>query len=204
MRTLPIARPRSGGFTLIEALIALSITAVLVAVAVPGIEPLLSQRRLLAATSDFVAALRAAQVEAIRRNRTVEVLFVAGPATAASVTTAAAVASGAAAGRMTRVVNPQGAADFVAGANPTGGPARVSIDAGGVRSIAFTPTGRPLDHTAAPGAALAAPIVVRFTDAPSMRRLCAVVSTGGSTRVCDPTRPAGEPQACPSSLPAPC
>ena len=195
---------RHAGVTLIESLVALAIVAVLSAMVVPGFEQTLAQRRVVAAASDYVQALRLAQVEAIRRNRTVEVLFTGVDPVAANVL-ATPVASGAACCRLVRVAAPLGAADHVAGHGSSGhAGARVAIDAGAVRSVAFTPTGRPLDYTGAAPRPLAAPLVVRFTDVSSARRLCAVLSTAGSARLCDPRQANGAPMACPASLPAPC
>ena len=193
------------GFTLVESMVVLAIVAIVAALAMPSFARLMAHRRVLAAASDYVQALRLAQVEAIRRNRTVEVLFTGTDPLPANVLAASAAPSGAACCRLVRAAGPRGAADYVAGSGRSDDAgARVDIDAGAVRSVAFTPTGRPLDYTGPAPQALAAALVVRFTDVPSARRLCAVLSAGGAARLCDPQRAAGAPMACPASLPASC
>lgn len=202
--TMRTPGPRAGGFTLIEAMIGLGIVAILGAMAVPSFARLLAERRVLAAASEYVGALRTAQVEAIRRNRTVEVLFTGSDAVPANTVTARAASSTTAANRLSRVIGPRGSGDYVGGYATGGAGQPVAIDAGAAQSIAFTPTGRPMDYTAPPGVPLSGPVTVRFTDRASSRRLCALLSTGGSTRICDPTLPAGDASACPATLPTPC
>lgn len=196
---------RAAGFTLIEAMIALAIMAILGAMAVPNFQRLLAERRVLAAASEYVGALRTAQAEAIRRNRTVEVLFTGSDPVPANTASARAVTSGAGGNRLVRAASKRDASDYVAGYGGGDTSAAVAIDAGTVTSIAFTSTGRPLDYTdASGGQPLTGPVTVRFTDALSSRRLCALLSPGGSVRICDPQRAATDPAGCPAALPRSC
>jgi general secretion pathway protein H len=56
---------RSGGFTLLEMLLALAIAAALTAVAVPNVTPLLNRAQLTAATRDIASGLRYARGQAL-------------------------------------------------------------------------------------------------------------------------------------------
>lgn len=192
------------GFTLIEALVVIAIGGIVTAFAVPSFQGFLGERRVFAAAADYAGSLRVAQAEAIRRNRSVEVLFTSTEAIPANTVSATAVSSTSGRNRVTRVVRPSGTGDWVQGSNAASGGPEVNVDAGAVRSIAFTPIGRPIDYTVPPGSPLAGLLMVRFTDAPTGRRVCTLLSTAGSVRVCDPTRPAGDAYACPSTLPEPC
>ena len=60
-------RPLRGGFTLIEALIAVTILAVMMALALPSFAALLRDVRIQAATNDLHTALFVARTEAVRR-----------------------------------------------------------------------------------------------------------------------------------------
>jgi len=61
----------SGGFTLVEMMVVITLVAVLSAIAVPAFRDLLLNQRLAASTSDFVAALSLARTEALKRSQTV-------------------------------------------------------------------------------------------------------------------------------------
>jgi type IV fimbrial biogenesis protein FimT len=59
------------GFTLVEALVVMSIIAILMAVAVPTFRDFTASRAVAAQVSDFAGALRLARTEAIKRGRPV-------------------------------------------------------------------------------------------------------------------------------------
>jgi type IV fimbrial biogenesis protein FimT len=195
---------RERGFTLVELMVAIAILSVLAGVAMPRLGELLAVRRIQSVAHNLAADYRTVQTEAIRRNRIVEVAFTNSVPIAANTVSAAPVTASAARNWIARVANPTGPGDFVAGRTLDGDLASVALTHGALRSVGFTPNGRPLDLSAGPAApvALAAPLVVRVTAPGTARLRCVSVSTGGSVRVCDPSRPAGTGAACEPFLPA--
>jgi type IV fimbrial biogenesis protein FimT len=69
----PARRRPAPGFTLIELAIVLAIVAILLRVATPGMSRTVAARALAAQSSEFMAALRFARAEAIRRGMPVTV-----------------------------------------------------------------------------------------------------------------------------------
>ena len=189
------------GFTLLEALIAMTIMAIVTALAVPSFSALLSERRVSSSAQAYAAALRKAQAEASARNRTVEVLFTAADPTPATVTTASAAAAASSRRWMVRQQAPTGVTDFIEGFSLADQMPTVSIEAAPT-AVGFTPLGRPVDLSAGAATPLAARMVVRFTDTATARRVCTYLTTGGAVRVCDPTKSSGHGSACQPQLAA--
>jgi len=195
--------PRSAarGFTFVELLVVVAILSVLLGVAMPQFGEILSARKVQTVANSLASAYKTAQAEAIRRNRTVEVVFTLATPLPANTVGAAPVTASAARHWITRTVNPASADDFVGGRSLTGDLANVSLTHAALRSVGFTPTGRPLDLSGPVPAGLAGPLVIPVSATGTERRLCVAVNTGGSVRVCDPARPAGAPTACQPALP---
>lgn len=189
---------------MVELMIAIAIVGILLGLAVPMLGETVASRSVQSAAQDLAATLRTAQAEAVRRNRAVELIFTTAQPVSANTVAAAATSASAARGWLARAVNRTGGADFVGGTALEGDLAAVTLTNGALRSVAFTPTARPLDLSAGPLApvALAAPLVVRVSSPGTARNLCVAVATGGSVRVCDPARPAGTGASCVPFLPA--
>ncbi|HIQ15345.1 MAG TPA: prepilin-type N-terminal cleavage/methylation domain-containing protein [Leucothrix sp.] len=64
---------KKNGFTLIEALVTVSIASILISIAVPSFKTMLKNNRITAATNEFVTALVLARSEALKRNNNVSV-----------------------------------------------------------------------------------------------------------------------------------
>lgn len=197
-------RAAVAGFTMVEMMVSIAIVAILAGVAMPRLGEMMASRKVQGAAQSLAAAYRGAQTEAIRRNRTVEVLFTGTEPIAANTVSATSTTASAARHWLARVTNPTGNGDFVGGMSLTGDLASVTLTHGTLRSVGFTASGRALDLSAGPAApvALAAPLVVQVNATGTSRRLCVAVNTGGSVRVCDPSRPSGSPTACQPMLPA--
>ena len=75
----PVARPAAArGFTLIELMIGLVLIAILMLLAVPSYNAFMGNARIRNTADSLVNGLRQAQVEAVRRNRSIE--FIVDPA----------------------------------------------------------------------------------------------------------------------------
>ena len=64
---------QSRGFTLIEAMVVLTISAILVAVAIPSFQGIIRSSRISSSANSFLSAIDLARSEAIRRATTVTV-----------------------------------------------------------------------------------------------------------------------------------
>jgi len=71
-------RSQSAGFTLIELMIVITITAILTALAVPSFSVTLDNQRISGAAEAVLSDLRWARAEAIKRNKKVRVTFTSG------------------------------------------------------------------------------------------------------------------------------
>jgi type IV fimbrial biogenesis protein FimT len=76
-------RRANRGFTLIELMVTIGVSAILVSIAVPNMAGMVNNSRLRAATNETLAVFQTARLEAIRGNRPVVVCMTANPDTAA-------------------------------------------------------------------------------------------------------------------------
>jgi uncharacterized protein (TIGR02596 family) len=75
MKRYKIKSPASGGFSMIELLVVMGVIAVIMAMAVPAIQSMLSGNKLIQAADDLQSSLATMQQEAIKGNEAVEVRF---------------------------------------------------------------------------------------------------------------------------------
>lgn len=71
-RPLRPSRRRPTGFTLVELMITVAVLAVVLAIAVPSFRDMINRNRLVSTANEISGALNLARMEAIRRNRRVE------------------------------------------------------------------------------------------------------------------------------------
>jgi len=183
------------GYTLLEALFAVAILAIVTVIAAPSFSALLSERRVSSSAKAFAAALRKAQAEATARNRNVEVLFTTTEPSPTTVLSATPTAAASAGNWLVRQTAPTDASAYIDGHALASQMPTVVMDA--TRTVVgFTPLGRPVDLSGGMLLPLADPLVVRFTDRATTRRYCTYLTTGGAIRTCDPIRPAGDVASC--------
>ncbi len=173
MRACSFARR---GISLLESLAVLAVTAVLVALAVPGCRALLDQVRVTTAAADFRAALALARTAAIRRGQRIDLL----PATPAGWHTG---------WRVTIDLNNNQRVD---GGEPVlrAGPALppevevvASLTDGAHAYLAFDPSGRPRSARSATQPQFGS---LLFRSGTARRKL--VIGFLGRVRLCDPDR----------------
>ncbi len=68
-----LALRKTGGYTLLELLVTISVIAIIAAIAAPSFENMMATQRVRSATTDLVGALGFARSEAVKRNRSVSV-----------------------------------------------------------------------------------------------------------------------------------
>jgi type IV fimbrial biogenesis protein FimT len=183
-------RVRSGGFTIVELVITMTILLLLLYLGIPAFGAFIQNSRLRAAADVFLAGLQQARTEAVRRNAPVEFLLTDNDPDAGNVDTAAASASGR--NWLIRVLDPvTGLYTLIEGKSYLEGSGKAAGEApsvkvsGGVASITFNGLGQAnLGGQASfqfinPAGGLCAP-------AGPMRCINIVVSSGGQVRMCDP------------------
>ncbi len=67
-------RDYAAGFTLVELIVALTVAAILVSIAVPSFSTMVQNNRLTAQANHFIAALTYARSEAVKRSATIDVI----------------------------------------------------------------------------------------------------------------------------------
>jgi type IV fimbrial biogenesis protein FimT len=67
---VPALRRRPSGFTLIELMVALAVTAIVLGIGVPSFQNVMERNRAASQTNEMLGALQATRSEAIRRNAT--------------------------------------------------------------------------------------------------------------------------------------
>lgn len=204
---LIMRRYRTHGFSMIEAMVAISLALILTLLAVPSFNKYTQNNKIRGTASAFLSGLTSARAEAISRNQNVEFLLTNSDPVAANVATAVASSNGV--NWMVRTLDTSvtpPAQIFIEGRYGVEGSGRqttvapsVQINSGGVSSIFFSGLGATnlgaatdIDFTNPSGGACAA----AATPGP-MRCLRIVITPGGQTRLCDPAATAtGDTRSC--------
>jgi len=177
-----LRRAFTRGFTLVELMVAIALLAFLLLIAYPGFVTMLANLRVRAVGDGVLSGLQYARGEALKRN--MEITFRLDPVTGVGGGWQVVLPD-------TTVIQQKSAAE--------GGAVEAQM-AGGNVDVVFNNLGRR-SQPAAPPANLDIDITnpgvaACETAGGSIRCLRVTVALGGEVRLCDPRRPAGDPQAC--------
>jgi type IV fimbrial biogenesis protein FimT len=175
---------RRRGFSLIELLVAMSIAAILVVLALPNFSTFLTNTNIRSAAESVADGLRRTQVEAVRRNADVQ--FVLTPAT----------------GWEIHDVD-DNKLDGVTLAEGSPRAKVTAVDAGGVAAtrVTFSGLGRVLASNTDTGGGGSNPIAtidVTATSGADHHDLRIQVNGLGGLKMCDPALPSTDPKGCPT------
>lgn len=212
---------KAHGFTLIEVIIVIGIAAVVMGFAVPSMRSYMENRYASSQAEVLAAELRKAQIEAISRNVTVEVVMAITPVPAAPTAYNPSTASLSVGGLtttsprvnlMNRVAAGITRADMLSSVatgddmNTAAGDTRARIS--GPAGVGFSAFGKA-QYTLAVGGAktnvsdnIVYQIVNPFYTGADARRRCVYVTPGGAVKVCDPAAPSGVGASCRPALTA--
>lgn len=168
---------RERGASLVEVAIALTLIALLVTLGLPTFREMMAGLRIRGVGEDMLGALQVARVEAMKRNQNVTFRIDNQAGGAWSIVLDA---------DQTVVANktsPTGSTVYVEGDLDTS----ASFNNFGLR---FAPIGDDLTF------AISDPAAGPCQPSGSIRCMSVIVRIGGQVRLCDPVRPAGDPQAC--------
>jgi len=174
-----LTRSFQHGFTLIELIIAIAVTAMLVSLAVPSFQIMLANAQIRTATQALYDGLQLARVEAIRRNERVLFTKGAGSDWEVKVEAGAVVVQTRSSSEGTRQ-----ATVAVTPANAT----KVSFDSLG-RVVANTDASAPITR-------LDIDVSTSLIAAADSKEQRVTITTGGAVRTCDPNAAAGTGTAC--------
>lgn len=177
-----LRRAGARGFTLIELMVTIALLAFLLLLAYPGFVTMLANLRVRSVADGVLSGLQYARGEALKRN--MDIAFRIDPGTGV--------------GGGWQVVLPDNT--VIQRKSAAEGGAVEAQMAGGNVDVVFNNLGRR-SQPAAPPARLDIDITnpgvaACETAGGSIRCLRVTVALGGEVRLCDPRRPAGDPQAC--------
>ncbi len=168
---------RQGGITLIEIVIAMAVAGMLMMAGLPALGGMLANIRLRGAAEEVAGGLQLARAEAMKRNQNVTFRVDANDGAGWSVV--------------------QDSDQSVITSKPASTGGTVQLEGDLDTSARFSNLGL---RTAPVGGdltfSITNPDAGACQPAGSIRCLNVVVRVGGQTRLCDPVRPAGDPQSC--------
>jgi type IV fimbrial biogenesis protein FimT len=185
---------RQWGFTFVELLTAIAVMAVLAAIAVPSFRSTIAGNRLVTTTGGYIAAIKQARSEAIRRNASVQ--FCGSSATANGADTLG-TACGIDAGHVYALDANGSAATKVTDVPPL--PAHISIDNNGGDVPALRYGGQGLAHMLSSNSPYSGLVAdVTSDQLPTDNHRCIYIVSGSSVRSCVSST------SCPTSEPSNC
>lgn len=191
-----IISPRAQkGFTVLELMVVMVVGAVLISVALPSFTQVIRNNSVGSAAELIQNALRQAEGEAIRRNGEVEFILTDGVPSAAAVNSLVAKANGL--NWAIRMVDSTAANRFVNGY--TTSQMAEGVAYAGPAGVRFNGSGRVLDVSSSP---VGGKQVFRVSRSGAGVAYCVFVTPGGAVKMCDPSRPSGDPRACQPMLSA--
>lgn len=175
---------RQYGFTLIEAMIVIALIAFLLLLGLPGFATMMSNLRVRSVSDSVLSGVQSARTEALKRN--ISMTFELDPNTG--------IGGGwrvYPTGNIADVINSKSASE--------GGSIQVALDTGDTQIIFGNLGQRTFPDATTP--VLSVDITNPSVDAceaasGTVRCLRVAISIGGESRLCDPKRPLGDPQAC--------
>ena len=174
-----LIRSVQGGFTLIELIIAIVLTALLVTLAVPSFQIMLANGQIRTATQALYDGLQLARVEAIRRNERV-------------------VFTNSAGSNWTITIEADGTVVQTRSSSEGTRQATVAVTPVGATQVTFDSLGRVVANTDASAsiATLDIDVPTSLIAAADSKEQRVSITTGGAVRTCDPNAAAGTGTSC--------
>ena len=174
-----LIRSVQGGFTLIELIIAIVLTALLVTLAVPSFQIMLANGQIRTATQALYDGLQLARVEAIRRNERV-------------------VFTNSAGSNWTVTIEADGTVVQTRSSSEGTRQATVAVTPNGATQVTFDSLGRVVTNTDASASITTLDIDVptSLIAAADSKEQRVSITTGGAVRTCDPNAAAGTGTSC--------
>ena len=174
-----LIRSVQGGFTLIELIIAIVLTALLVTLAVPSFQIMLANGQIRTATQALYDGLQLARVEAIRRNERV-------------------VFTNSAGSNWTVTIEADGTVVQTRSSSEGTRQATVAVTPNGATQVTFDSLGRVVANTDASASITTLDIDVptSLIAAADSKEQRVSITTGGAVRTCDPNAAAGTGTSC--------
>ncbi len=210
----PSGKSPGAGFTLLEVMITIAIIAVLLGLSVPSFRSYMENRYASSQAEVLASELRKSQIEAIKRNGTVELVMTTSPVapisgldpSALTLTVGGVSVTSPVVNLMSRVAGGTTLDDRISGvtagedSNTASGSTHARV--AGVAGVGFNSFGKVIYTLDAGGIKtnVSANTVFRiinpfYTEADSRRR-CVFISPGGAVKVCDPAATSGVGAAC--------